>query len=130
MTPVPVGVAGLGHLGSHHARAWGRLGVAAVAGGYDPDPVARERAAAELGIPVFDNLDALLDRVEALSIAAPTPAHHDVTRASLARGIPTLVEKPIAVTPAEGGAMLALADRKSTRLNSSHTPVSRMPSSA
>ena len=109
MTPVQVGVAGLGHLGSHHARSWARLGIAVVAGGFDPDPAARERATTELGIPVFDSLDALLDRVEALSIAAPTPAHHDVTRAALHRGIPTLVEKPIAVTPAEGEAMLALA---------------------
>ena len=116
MTPVRVGVAGLGHLGSHHARAWGRLGTAAVVGGYDPDPAARERAAAELGIPVFETLDDLLDRVEALSIAAPTPAHHDVTRAALARGIPTLVEKPIAVTPAEGAAMLALARERGIAL--------------
>ena len=71
MTPIRVGVAGLGHLGSHHARAWGRLGTVAVAGGCDPDATARARAASELGIPVFDTLDALLDRVEALSIAAP-----------------------------------------------------------
>ena len=116
MTPVPVGVAGLGHLGSHHARAWGRLGTAVVAGGYDPDPAARAKAAAELGIPVFDTLDGLLDRVEALSIAAPTPAHHDVTVAALARGIPTLVEKPIAVTPAEGAAMLARARERGVAL--------------
>ena len=109
MSPVRVGVAGLGHLGSHHARAWGRLGDVDVAGGFDPDPGARERVASELKIPVFDSLEALLDRVDAISIAAPTPAHHDVTRAALSRGIPVLVEKPIAVTPAEGAAMLALA---------------------
>src|SRR6185436_18540226 len=60
--------------------------------------------------------DDLLDRVEALSIAAPTPAHHDVTHAALSRGIPTLVEKPIAVTPAEGAAMLALARERGVAL--------------
>ena len=99
MTALRVGVAGLGHLGSHHARAWSRLGLAEVAGGFDPDPAARERAAAELGIPVFDSLGALLDRVGALSIAAPTPAHHDVAHAALSRGIHVLVEKPMAASP-------------------------------
>jgi predicted dehydrogenase len=55
--PVRVGVAGLGHLGSHHARAWARLGTVELAGGFDPDPAARERATADLGIRTFASLD-------------------------------------------------------------------------
>ena len=38
--------------------------------------------------------------------------------------------KKIIVTPADGGEEVAYPDRKSTRLNSSHIPLSRMPSSA
>lgn len=85
-------------------------------GGYDPDPRSRERAAAELGIRTFDSLEALLDVADAVTVAAPTPAHHEVTLAALARGIPTLVEKPMAAAPEHGEAMLALARAKGVAL--------------
>jgi predicted dehydrogenase len=104
-----VGIAGLGHLGSHHARAWKRIEGVELVGGYDPDPDARARAAEEFSIRVHDTLPPLLAGLDALSIAAPTPAHHDVARASLGRGIATLVEKPMAGTPEEGESILALA---------------------
>jgi len=104
-----VGVAGLGHLGTLHARAWKRIEGVEVTGGYDPDPAARARAEADLGLRMHDSLAGLLAGLDALSIAAPTPAHHEVARVSLARGIATLVEKPIAGTPEEGEAILALA---------------------
>ena len=43
----------------------------------------------------------------------------------------TLTEFPILVSPADGSVSVKwLLDRKSTRLNSSHNVISRMPSSA
>ena len=104
-----VGVVGVGHLGSHHARAWSRIEGASLVGAYDPDPAARERAAGELGLTLFDTLEALADRVDLLSIAAPTPLHAELTHACLERGIHVLVEKPMARTPEEGESMLAAA---------------------
>ena len=104
-----VGVVGLGHLGSHHARAWGRLGTVEVVGGYDPSAAASERAERDLGIPVFPSLEALLERTDLVSVATSTPAHAAVAEAALARGIHVLVEKPMAATPDEGARMLASA---------------------
>ena len=40
------------------------------------------------------------------------------------------LELPVAVQRGDEPVLLALGDRKSTRLNSSHRPLSRMPSSA
>jgi len=103
------GVAGLGHLGTLHARAWQRIEGVELVGGYDPDPEARARAADSLSLRVHDSFASLLAGLDVLSIAAPTPAHFDLARASLARGIATLVEKPMAATPAEGEGIVALA---------------------
>lgn len=103
------GVVGVGHLGSHHARAWSRIEGATLVGAYDPDAAARERASRELSLPMFDTLEALVDRVDLVSIAAPTPDHAALTQTCLARGIHVLVEKPMAATVAEGDAMLAAA---------------------
>jgi predicted dehydrogenase len=116
LRPLRVGVAGLGHLGTLHARAWGRIEGVELAGGYDPDPAARDRAAADLGLKTHDSLASLLAGLDLLSIAAPTPAHHETARASLGRGIATLIEKPMAASPAEGEAILALARAQGTAL--------------
>ena len=104
-----MGVVGVGHLGSHHARAWSRIEGAELAGAFDPDPGARERASRELRLTVFDTLEGLLDRVDVVSIAAPTPRHAELTLTCLDRGLHVLVEKPMAATVAEGAFMLAAA---------------------
>ncbi len=104
-----MGVVGVGHLGSHHARAWSRIEGAVLVGAYDPDPGARQRASGELGLALFDTLEALADGVDLVSIAAPTPLHSELTHTCLERGIHVLVEKPMAGTSEEGESMLAAA---------------------
>jgi predicted dehydrogenase len=107
-----VGVVGVGHLGSHHARAWSKIEGATLIGAFDPDPLARDRAARELGLRIFDSLEALTDSVDLVSIAAPTPRHSDLALTCLSRGLHVLVEKPMARTPQEGEAMLQAARSK------------------
>jgi predicted dehydrogenase len=104
-----VGVVGVGHLGSHHARAWSRITGVSLVGAFDVDSAARERAAREHGLQPFDTLEALADGVDLVSIAAPTPRHAELTGFCLARGLHVLVEKPMAQTAAEGETMLAAA---------------------
>ncbi len=109
MTPVRVGVSGLGHLGTHHARAWSRIDGVTLVGGHDPDPAARARARSELGLAPFETLSDLLDQVDLISVASPTPAHAAGAIEALGRGIHVLVEKPMAARPEEGERMLAAA---------------------
>lgn len=94
--PVKVGVVGTGALGYHHARLLRDVDGATVVGIYDLNP---ERAAwveRELGVRAFPSLDALLDRVEAVTVAVPTPAHTETGLTVLSRGIHALIEKPLA----------------------------------
>jgi predicted dehydrogenase len=104
-----VGVVGVGHLGSHHVRAWSRIEGADLVGGFDPDPAARERAERELTLTAYESLEALADGVDLVSIAAPTPRHADLALDCLSRGLHVLVEKPMAGSVAEGASMLASA---------------------
>jgi len=117
---VRVGVIGLGHLGSHHARAWSRIEGVEVVGGYDPDPGARERARSGLGLAIFESLDLLLEGCDLVSIAAPTPEHADLTERALEGGLHVLVEKPMASRPEEAERMLASARRAGTVLYVGH----------
>ena len=94
--PVRVGVVGVGALGYHHARLLRRLGGAELVGIYDIDPARAVHVAQELETTAHPSLDALLDRVEAVTVAVPTPVHTAVGLAVLARGLPLLMEKPLA----------------------------------
>lgn len=112
MTGIRAGVAGVGHLGSHHARVWSRVAGVASVTAYDPDPAARERAlASHPGLAFAESYEALVDRVDVLSIAAPTPAHALLALTALDAGRDVLVEKPMASTPEEAEAMLEAARR-------------------
>ena len=110
MTALRAGVAGLGHLGSHHARVWSRVaGIGSVAA-FDPDAAAVERARAAIpGLEITASYEEMLEKSDVVSIAAPTPAHADLALRALRAGRHVLVEKPMAVAPEEAEAMLGAA---------------------
>jgi predicted dehydrogenase len=92
----------------------------AFAGFFDANAPRAAQVAGELGITAFPTLEALLDVVDAVTIVVPTPAHFDVAREVLARGIHALIEKPIATTLAEADAMLALARANGALVQTGH----------
>ena len=94
--PVRVGVVGTGALGYHHARLLRRLPSAELVGIYDIDPARAAQVAGELETVAHPSLDALLDLVEAVTVAVPTPAHTSVGLAVVERGRGLLMEKPLA----------------------------------
>jgi len=91
-----VGVVGTGALGFHHARLLRRMDGVEFAGIYDVNPVRAAEVARELETVAHPSFDALVDRVDAVSIAVPTSVHTEVGLAVLGRGIPALIEKPLA----------------------------------
>jgi predicted dehydrogenase len=96
-----VGVIGVGHLGRHHARVYSQLESCELVGVSDRIGERGASVAAEFGARAFPEADALIDAVDAVSIAVPTSAHHDVARRCIAAGVHMLIEKPIASTVEE-----------------------------
>jgi predicted dehydrogenase len=120
MTRLPIGVIGVGALGRHHARHLAALEEADLIGVYDLDQARAAEVAIELGTTAFADLEALLARVEAVTVAVPTPAHAAVGLQALARGIPVLMEKPLAASVAEADALIAAAARGGLQLQVGH----------
>jgi predicted dehydrogenase len=91
-----VGISGLGSIARQHAAAFATAGARVIA--FDPSAELRASAVnSGLVESTVDTFDALLDRSpSAVVIAAPDFAHLDQLSLSTARGIPTLVEKPLA----------------------------------
>jgi predicted dehydrogenase len=113
-------VIGAGALGFHHARLLRDLSGPAFAGFHDARTERAEQVARELGVHAFPSLEALLDAVDAVTIVVPTPAHFEVAREVLGRGIHALIEKPIATTLEEADEMLALAKANGAIVQTGH----------
>ena len=72
ITPVKVGVIGIGNMGWHHARVLSLLRDAELVGVADPDQRRGQLAVEQFGCRWFENFDDLLPEVEAVCIAVPT----------------------------------------------------------
>lgn len=101
-----VAVSGLGSIGRQHVDALaGRADVRVLA--FDPASELREQVARRSAVQAVTDFDELLDlRPDALVIAAPDRFHLPQLTAAAARGIPTLVEKPLAPSLAEAAAVV------------------------
>ena len=97
-----VGVVGVGHLGRFHTRVYSELRHMRTRG--RPRYRRRERRPrwrASTGRPRWRTWVSSSSSVDAVSIATPTVAHHEVARRCLESGVHVLIEKPIATTVEE-----------------------------
>lgn len=120
MARLPVGVIGVGALGRHHARHLAGFEDAELVGVHDINPLRGEEVAASVGTRFFADPDPLLRRVEAVTIAVPTPAHAAVGLYALDRGRAVLMEKPLAASLDEADRLLAVADARRVPLQVGH----------
>ncbi len=121
MTDVRVGVVGVGHLGYHHARNYAGLDNAELVGIVDPDPTHAAKASQDLQVTAFTSIEDLLATgVDAVSVAAPTTLHPELTLQLLEAGVDVLVEKPIAPKLAEAREMVRVAAERGRILQVGH----------
>lgn len=120
-TGLRAAVVGVGHLGRHHARILSSVDGAALTAVVDVnEPRAREIAAAT-GARALTDAGDLDGQVDLVSIATPTETHAAIACRFLRRGIPVLVEKPLARTVAEADAIIRAAEEGGAALAVGHT---------
>ena len=115
-----IGVVGVGHLGSQHARVLAEIEESELVGVYDID---RERAKAvgeRYGVAAFSSLEELLGETEAVSCAVPTESHYEVAREVLRAGRHLFLEKPMARTVKEAEELLDLAVKGGLKFQIGH----------
>jgi predicted dehydrogenase len=120
MQPVRTAVIGAGYLGRFHAQKFALLPESQLVAVVDVLEEAREQVAAEAGCRAVDDYRDVIDEVEAVSIATPTPLHHQIAKHCLERGVHVLVEKPIAQTPGQARELIAIAARHGCVLQVGH----------
>jgi predicted dehydrogenase len=120
MKPLRVGVVGVGHLGQHHARILSTMPGVQLVGVVDASTERAAAVAARCHTAPLDDYRRLLGEVDAVVVAVPTVLHREIAGAFLARGVATLVEKPMAGTLAEAEQLVALAHAAGAVLQVGH----------
>jgi len=118
-----VAVVGLGHLGKIHAEVYAKLAKKdkglVLAGVCDVNP-ASEKIAKNLKVPFFNDYRQLEGKADAVSVVVPTTFHREVGGFFLERGVPCLIEKPLAKTVREAEELCELSARRSALLQVGH----------
>ncbi len=117
---IKVGVVGVGHLGEHHARIYSELPQAELIGIFDLDQAKAASKADKYKTKSFNDLEELLEKVEAASLVVPTSSHYEVARKILDRNIHLLIEKPITETVEQAEELIKIADRRNLKLQVGH----------
>lgn len=118
--PLRAAVVGVGYLGRFHAQKYAQLPGVQLVAVVDADADTAGRVGAELGVEALTDHRRILGRVDAVSLAVPTPLHHAIGRELLGAGIHLLVEKPITTTVAEARELIDVARRHGCVLQVGH----------
>ena len=110
-TPLRLAVIGAGVMGCSHIERIRTSEECVLAAVCDPDLTVATQAAG--GCPVHAGLPELLrrERIDGAIIATPNARHRECGVLCAQAGVPMLVEKPIAATTADGGALIEAAAR-------------------
>jgi predicted dehydrogenase len=109
---IKIGVVGVGYFGQFHAEKYAHINDVELVGVVDVDiSRARDIAKRYQTQSLFHHAD-LFNKVQAVSIAVPTPFHYPLTKDFFLRGVDVLLEKPISSTLEEADELIGLARSK------------------
>ena len=114
------GVIGVGHLGQYHASKYAHIDEVDLVGVCDLAAQRAEEVAVKNSTKAYTDYQELLRHCDAVSVAADTAKHYEITRCALENGVHVLVEKPITQTTDEAKELIDLAKKKNLRLQVGH----------
>jgi len=117
---IRVAVIGGGKMGTYHAKLLGKTPDVDLVGVCDTNVWKAQLAAWQSNSVAVRDYKDVLNRVDAVIIAVPTPLHHEVGMAALNAGAHVLIEKPLASTVEQAKELLAVSQEKQLVLQVGH----------
>jgi predicted dehydrogenase len=117
---IRVGVVGVGYFGQFHVEKYAKIDGVELVGVVDIDTPRAREIAKRYRTQTFSHHADLFDKVQAVSIAVPTPFHYSMTKDFFLRGVDVLLEKPISNTLEEADELIGLAQSKGLILQIGH----------
>lgn len=120
MNKIKCAVIGVGYLGRFHAQKYAQLSNAELIAVCDLDPLTAKNVAKELNVSAYNDYRHLLEKIDAVSIAATTNQHYLIAKDCLAAGIHVLLEKPITETVEQAKELIDIAKKNKVKLQIGH----------
>ena len=112
MEKIKIGVVGVGYFGQFHAEKYAKIEETELVGVVDIDASRAREIAQRYRAQPFEHHTDLFNKVQAVSIAAPTPFHYSIAKDFFLKGIDVLLEKPISNTLEEADELTGLAESR------------------
>ncbi len=117
---IRIGIIGTGSMGRNHLRVVSGIECMKLTALADTDLTIHQELSERYECLAFSDYRQMLGLVDAVMVSVPTEKHHEIASFFLENGCHTLVEKPIAMTPAEADSLIALAAEKGCVLAVGH----------
>src|SRR5438067_9900200 len=115
-----VGVLGVGHIGSNHARLYSEIPSAEFTAVYDIDVARANTIGRKFGATAAKSLEEFAEMIDAASVATPTNTHYEIAQVLLAARKHVLVEKPITDNRTHATQLVELAAQNDVILQVGH----------
>lgn len=120
MNKVRIGVIGVGHLGSIHAKVYSKLKNVELVGVCDCNLEKALEIGKKYRVASYLDYEELFDKIDAASIVVPTSLHYNIAKDFLNHNIHVLIEKPITKTLSEADELIEIANDKKLILQVGH----------
>jgi len=120
MKIVRIGIIGIGVMGERHCRVCANLPRVELVGVAELNEERGRQIADRYETTCFPDYRALLPQLDAVTIAASTPAHYPLAAECLERGLHVMVEKPIAETAEQAQRLIHTANERGLILQVGH----------
>jgi predicted dehydrogenase len=117
---IKVGVVGVGHLGSLHAKMFSEMQEVEFKGVYDIKEDRARSIASEFKVRPYRTYAELLGDVNAISVATPTSTHYEVASKALEQKVHAFIEKPVTETIDEVERLVQLAEENDVKIQVGH----------
>jgi predicted dehydrogenase len=115
-----IGIFGAGHLGKFHISNWQEIEHIEIVGFHDSNSETALEVEKKFGIKHFENIDELIDLIDAADIITPTQYHYSICENLLRKSKHVFVEKPMVNNMEEANEILKLVRESGTKFQVGH----------
>ncbi|MBC2710969.1 MAG: Gfo/Idh/MocA family oxidoreductase [Desulfosarcina sp.] len=115
-----VGVVGVGYLGKFHAQKYHHMPDVDLVGIIDTDADQAKKVAQDNCTAYYQDHQSLFGKVDAISIASPTPTHFSIAKDFLMQDVDVLIEKPITSILEDADELIQIAESKGLIIQVGH----------
>jgi predicted dehydrogenase len=121
MDKIRTAVIGAGKMGSIHAKVYHKMPQAQLVAVVDSDIQKAKKLAKKFKSQAFHDCSEIVDKVDAVTIAAPTTYHLELAAVFIKKNIPVMIEKPLAANVDECRKIVDLARKNNTVVAVGHS---------